>query len=51
MHGGNEQRITGPMLFRLLRAAIPQTRSRSICGGDAWPQPLSKAEVTATIEA
>lgn len=32
MHRRNEQRITGPMLFRLLRAAIPQRRSRSICG-------------------
>lgn len=32
MHGRSHQRISGPMLFRLLRAAIPQTRSRSICG-------------------
>jgi hypothetical protein len=31
-HGRNEQRTTGPMLFRLLRAAIPETHSRSICG-------------------
>ena len=38
MHGRNGQRITGPMLFRLLRVAIPQTRSRSnaMRGRDEW---------------
>ena len=31
-HRRIKQRITGPMLFRLLRAAIPQTCSRLVCG-------------------